>query len=60
MKREYQKPFAEKIEFDYRNQIVATSGMGSGSDCQPAECHWSRPLGTGACSVSWISPSSPF
>lgn len=26
MKREYNRPTVEKIEFDYRNQVVAASG----------------------------------
>lgn len=28
MKRSYQKPVAEKIEFCYRDQVVAASGSG--------------------------------
>ena len=58
MKKNYQKPFAEKIEFDYRNQVVA-SNMGSGSDCQPAACNWQRNYGYSACTVVWVTPSSP-
>ena len=40
-KKTYEKPFAEKIEFDYRNQVVASA---HGSDCIE---YWSQKAGLG-------------
>lgn len=39
-KKTYEKPFAEKIEFDYRNQVVASAHS---ADCDE---YWSRKSGT--------------
>lgn len=40
-KKPYQKPLAEKIVFDYRNQVVA-----SGSHSADCDEMWSKPRGT--------------
>ena len=34
MKKAYQTPYVEKIDFQYRNQVVAQSGIGTGTCSQ--------------------------
>lgn len=44
MKKEYMKPVVEKIEFNYREQVVASSGpqVGPGIAVTGCEVHYSR------------------
>lgn len=37
-KKKYQTPFAEKISFNYKDQVVASNGI-------TTQCHWDGVMG---------------